>query len=146
MHRLSVVPVLRNPNRESCPHRIPNVPRLVFQSGDPPPIPSVVAPLPSSRRHARAAEREDDIHDSHDSDEAAAQSSRVQFRSHKQKGNRRRPQAKPRRARKADDESNYQAPPSTETMQNSDRDAESNESDHDEHSRLAVAFDNIQFA
>jgi hypothetical protein len=101
---------------------------------------------PRDRRHARAAEREDDSHDSHDSDdETAAQSSRVHFRSHKHKGNYRRPQAKPRRVRKADDESDYQAPPSMETTQNSDRDAESNESDHDEHSRLAVAFDNIQF-
>lgn len=101
---------------------------------------------PRDRRHARAAEREDDSHDSNDSDdEAAAQSSRVHFRSHKHKGNYRRPQAKPRRVRKADDESDYQAPPSMETTQNSDRDAESNESDHDEHSRLAVAFDNIQF-
>ena len=49
--------------------------------------------------------------------------------------------SRPRHVRRADDE-----PHSKETLQNSDRDAGSNESDHDEHhANLAVSFESIQF-
>ena len=98
------------------------------------------------RPRARAAEREQLSESSHD-DEAAAQtqSRRPHSRAPKphHRNSSRRPQ--PRRARHVDDESHIDPPP-TEPPQTSDRSAESHESDHDEHhSRLAVAFESIEF-
>lgn len=103
------------------------------------------------RPRARAAEREQLSESSHD-DEAAAQTQSQRPHSRPQhsraskphyRNSSRRPQ--PRRARHVNDESHNEPPP-TEPPQTSDRSAESNESDHDEHhSRLAVAFESIEF-
>ena len=144
-------------------NRIPHgdLARMTYPDGyNPPrfmhkPKPKPFSRPSSSRDHARprarAAEREQLSESSHD-DEAAAQTERRPHSRPQHQHSRaskphyrnstRRPQ--PRRARHVDDESRKEPPP-TEPPQTSDRSAESNESDHDEHSRLVVAFESIEY-
>ena len=134
-------------------HRIPHgdLSRVSYPDGYNPPR-FMYKPKASNSRdsksHARAAERE--YSDDNELDDAAAKQVRFQSRNKTRsntprnyRNSSRRPP--PRRARHVDDDPRDTEPPSSEPLQTSNRDAESGESDHDEQSRLAIAFESIEF-
>ena len=135
-----------------------NPPRFMYsKSRRPNSNPNSSRPGPSNRydrpdRHsqARAAEREESC-SSDDDDEAVANqtSKQVKFSRNSRFSKSRRPHGKPRRVRQTNEVNetngtNDRSP--TEILQNSDRDAnETDASDDEHHSRLAVAFDKMEF-
>ena len=109
--------------------------------------PSRPSPREAPRPHARAAEREQPVESSSD-DEAAAQAHPRNNTRRTPRHASRKPYAHTRKPYKAHETSEVtdEKPSVSEPPQNSDRTAESSESDRaDHHSRLAVAFEAVTF-